>query len=71
MCRGGGQAHIEELAKPVHRALSLSTAVAAGWRFNSDGACTHIPQAYNADMEQRAISNSKSCVKHFPAQVGA
>ena len=61
---------LSNYVKPAHRA-TLSRAVAAGWRFNSEGACTHIPQAYDADMEQRALSNSKSCVKRFPAQVGA
>ena len=61
---------MSNIVKPGHCA-TLSSAVAAGWRFNGEGACTHIPQAYDADMEQRAISNSKSCVKRFPAQVGA
>lgn len=61
---------LRNCVKLVHRA-TLCSAVAAGWRFNGEGACTHIPQAYDADMEQRAISNSKSCVKRFPAQVGA
>jgi len=39
-----------------------------GWEFNTEGKCTHIPQA-NMELEQRAISLPKSSVASYPTYV--
>ena len=40
-----------------------------GWRFNSEGACTSVPQAENSEQEHKAVANHKSCAVSYPVQV--
>ncbi|KAF6253987.1 hypothetical protein COO60DRAFT_1703552 [Scenedesmus sp. NREL 46B-D3] len=39
-----------------------------GWRFNSSGKCTEIPQAIDAKAKAVACSSSRSCVTAYPTQ---
>ena len=42
-----------------------------GWRFNSEGHCTKVPQAESKEEESRITHQSKACVATFPTQVHA
>lgn len=40
-----------------------------GWRFDSEGHCTKVPQAESKDEESRIMHQSKACVAIFPTQI--
>lgn len=40
-----------------------------GWRFNTEGTCTTVPQAENSDREQKAAGHPRACVPSYPVQV--
>lgn len=40
-----------------------------GWRFDSEGNCTTIPQANETKIEETACASSRSCVKSYPVQI--
>uniref|UniRef100_A0A383VN49 Rieske domain-containing protein n=1 Tax=Tetradesmus obliquus TaxID=3088 RepID=A0A383VN49_TETOB len=42
-----------------------------GWRFDSSGRCTEIPQAIDAKAKAVACSSSRSCVTRYPTRTEA
>lgn len=40
-----------------------------GWCFDSEGACTSVPQAENPEQEHTAAAHTRACATVYPTQV--